>query len=993
MAGVSSLEELCAAARTQGADTLALTDTNGLYGVIRFVDVARYHGLKPILGAEVTHAQHRAVLLARTPEGYANLCRLLSARHSDDNFALITAVAHHRGGLVVCSDDLAALRAWKNLKVRNLYVELTPGKMMHQALAFSRRSGIPPVATSRAHFVHPHEFAVHRMLRAIALNTTLSQLPQDECCAPHHWLAPPSVLEPQYPHIPHALTNTCRIARNCYTEWNFKETIFPAFRELSDRQAFTLLKEKTYQGAIWRYGAIRPEVHIRIHDELAVIQSKGFAHSFLVVEEIVRQAPRTCGRGSAAASIVSYCLGITHVDPIRHHLFFERFLNVGRHDPPDIDIDFPWDERDRILDFVFAHYGADRVAMVANHNTLALRAAIREVAKVHGIPSDEISRIVPQLFRYLDFHQVHDTISLTKGLRAICQSQRWADPWPEVLLLAVRVQGRFQRLGLHCGGVVIVPDEIRRYVPVQVAAKGIPMIQWEKDQTEDAGLLKLDLLGNRSLAVIRDAIEAIARNTGHRLDYATWDPLSDGPTQNLIRRGDTIGCFYIESPATRLLLKKLWTGMPGARQEVADLFEYLVIVSSLVRPAANRYIREFVRRAHGHSYQPLHPQLEDVLKETHGIMVYQEDVTKVAMVLAGFSIEDADQLRKVLTKKHKERQLQDYKAQFFREAQARGVSPMITNRIWDMIMSFAGYSFCKPHSASYAQVSFKSAYLRAHYPAEFMAAVISNQGGFYSAFAYLSEARRMGLMVLPPDINTSEWHYTGHGSTIRIGFMQIKGLKQALVTQMLAERSANGRFQSFQEFLARVRPEPAQVRCLIKAGCCDSIAGEVTRPGLLWRAHAQYTTSSSQTEIMSHETPALPIPSDYTQKKKIQHEIALFGFPLSIHPLALYAEWLDGIDGVSANEMSRHVNQHVTMVGWLITEKPAQTKQGDAMEFIALEDQTGLYDATLFPNTYRRFGHLLRYDRPMIVEGLVEEEFQTVTLTVDRLRTPEGVAH
>jgi error-prone DNA polymerase len=740
-----------------------------LYGAIRFVEVARHHGLNPILGAEVTHEHHRAVLLAKTPEGYANLCRLLSARHSDDDFELVGAVAHYRRGVVVCSDDLAALMAWKKLKVRNLYVELTPGKMMHQALAFSRRSGIPPVATSRTHFVHQHDFAVHRMLRAIALNTTLSQLPQDECCAPHHWLAPASVLEPQYPHIPHALTNTRRIARSCYTEWNFKETIFPAFRELSDRQAFILLKEKTYQGAIWRYGAIRPEVHTRIHDELAVIQSKGFAHSFLVVEEIVRQAPRTCGRGSAAASIVSYCLGITHVDPIRHNLFFERFLNVGRHDPPDIDIDFPWDERDRILDFVFAHYGADRVAMVANHNTLALRAAIREVAKVHGIPSDEISRIVPQLFRYLDFHQIHDTISLSKGLRAICRSQRWADPWPEVLSLAVRVQGRFQRLGLHCGGVVIVPDEIRRYVPVQVAAKGIPMIQWEKDQTEDAGLLKLDLLGNRSLAVIRDAIEAIARNTGNRLDYATWDPLSDVPTQSLIRRGDTIGCFYIESPATRLLLKKLWTGMSRERREVADLFEYLVIVSSLVRPAANRYIREFVRRAHGHPYQPLHPQLEDVLKETHGIMVYQEDVTKVAMVLAGFDIEDADQLRKVLTKKHKQRQLQDYKAQFFRETQARGVSHSITSRIWDMIMSFAGYSFCKPHSASYAQVSFKSAYLRAHYPAEFMAAVISNQGGFYSAFAYLSEGRRMGLTVLPPDINASEWHYTGDGQRIRMG--------------------------------------------------------------------------------------------------------------------------------------------------------------------------------------------------------------------------------
>ena len=993
MAGVSSLEELCEAVRAQGADTLALTDTNGLYGAIRFVDVARHHGLKPILGAEVTHKHHRAVLLIKAPEGYANLCRLLSARHSDGDFELIKAVAKYWRGLVVCSDDLAALMAWKQLRVRDLYVELTPGKMMHQALAFSRQSGIPPVATNRIHFVHPDEYAVHRILRAIALNTTLSQLPQEECCAPYHWLAPASVLEPQYPHVPHALTNTCRIAQRCYSDWNFKETIFPTFRQLSDGQAFTLLKEKTYHGALWRYGAMRPEIHTRIQDELAVIQSKGFAHSFLVVEEIVRQAPRTCGRGSAAASIVSFCLGITHVDPIRHNLFFERFLNVGRHDPPDIDIDFPWDERDRILDFVFAHYGADRVAMVANHNTLALRAAIREVAKVYGIPSDEISRIVPHLFRHLDFHQIDHTTSLTKGLSAICHTQGLADPWPEVLLIAVRVQGRFQRLGLHCGGVVIVPDEIRRYVPVQVAAKGVPMIQWEKDQTEDAGLLKLDLLGNRSLAVIRDAIEAIARNTGCRLDYATWDPLSDAPTQDLIRRGDTIGCFYIESPATRLLLKKLWMGMPRERQEVADLFEYLVIVSSLVRPAANRYIREFVRRAHGCSYQPLHPRLEEVLKETHGIMVYQEDVTKVAMALAGFNIEDADQLRKVLTKKHKQRQLQDYKSQFFRGAQARGVSHVMTQKIWDMIMSFAGYSFCKPHSASYAQVSFKSAYLRAHYPAEFMAAVISNQGGFYSTFAYLSEARRMGLAVLPPDINASAWHYTGHGQAIRMGLMQLKGLKQELAERLLAERSAKGPYRSFQEFLARVRPEPAQARCLIKASCCDSIAGEVTRPGLLWRVHAHHPPPLTQKELMLHGTQALPIPPDYTQEKKIHHEIAFFGFPLSIHPLTLYAEWLDGMEVVPANEMPQYVNQRVTMVGWLITEKPAQTKQGEAMEFISLEDQTGLYDATLFPNTYRRFGHLLRYDRPLIVEGQIEEEFQTVTLTVDRLRVPEALPH
>ena len=292
--------------------------------------------------------------------------------------------------------------------------------------------------------------------------------------------------------------------------------------------------------------------------------------------------------------------------------------------------------------------------------------------------------------------------------------------------------------------------------------------------------------------MIRDALAAIAEHTGDHIDYATWDPLSDPETQALIQRGDTIGCFYIESPATRLLLKKLWTDMPAHRRAQADVFEYLVIVSSLIRPAANRFIQEFVRRAHGLAYRPLHPLVEDVLAETHGIMVYQEDVTKVAMGLAGFSAEEGDQLRKILSKKHKHRQLQDYRQQFFDGALARGVELRTIQAVWEMMMSFVGYSFCKPHSASYAQVSFKSAYLRAHYPAEFMAAVISNQGGFYSTFAYLSEARRMGLTILPLDINTSEWAYRGIGMTLYLGFMQLKGLERAFVTRFLKERQCHG---------------------------------------------------------------------------------------------------------------------------------------------------------------------------------------------------------
>ena len=976
MQGVSTLETLCRTARSHGSHALALTDTNGLYGAIRFIEVARAHGLRPILGAELTHSQHRAVLLVKDLHGYTNLCRLLSQRHCNADFDCIAAVQAHRRGLIILSDDLPALTIWKRYSPADLYVELTPGTLMHQALAFSRRTNLPPVATNRVHFLSPKEFPLHQTLRAIALNTTLSQLSQDSCCTPHHWLMPLSSLQAHFPHVPHAISNTLKIAQACYTEWSFRETIFPNFRQLSDSHAVTLLREKTYAGAQWRYGNPSSAVIDRIEHELTVIRDKGYAHYFLVVDEIVRQAPRTCGRGSAAASIVSYCLGITHVDPIRHNLFFERFLNPGRHDPPDIDIDFPWDERDRIIDFVFARYGSRQAGMVANHNTLALRAAIREVAKVYGIPPAEMRHVSQLLTR--------QPLSLTT-LRK---------PWPEILSRARQLQGRLRHLSVHCGGMVIVPDDLRRYVPVEVTAKGVPVIQWEKDQTEEAGLVKIDLLGNRSLAVIRDALAAIAEHTGDHIDYATWDPLSDLETQALIQRGDTIGCFYIESPATRLLLKKLWTGMPPHRRAQAEVFEYLVIVSSLIRPAANRFIQEFVRRAHGLAYRPLHPLVEDILTETHGIMVYQEDVTKVAIGLAGFSAEEGNQLRKILSKKHKHRQLQDYRQQFFDGALTRGVELQTIQAVWDMIMSFVGYSFCKPHSASYAQVSFKSAYLRAHYPAEFMAAVISNQGGFYSTFAYLSEARRMGLTILPLDINTSEWAYRGIGMTLCLGFMQLKGLERAFVTRFLEERQRHDHYRSFHEFLTRLNPEPAQTRLLILAGCFDAIAGEVNRPGLLWRLYANHPVCglSPHQSALRHAipllptSPTLPIPNDYATERKVQYEIQLFGFPLQCHPLTLYARYWSHLNLIPAIEMHAHISKEITMVGWLITEKPAVTKHGQSMAFLTLEDTTELYDTTLFPDVFQQYRPLLTNERPLLLHGKVEEEFGAITLTITQIQ-------
>jgi len=976
MAGVNSVEALCAAAIRQGASALALTDVNGLYGAIRFIQAARDVGLRPLLGAELTHCSHRTVALARTAAGYANLCTILSDLHCDPSFDFIAAVQRHRDGLILLSDDETALIEWRQNSSDDLYVEVTPGLSMQ---AFSRLAAdlaLPPVATNRVHFIDPDEFVTHRLLRAIALNSTLSRLSESDCCGASHWMKPASEMAPQFPHLPLAMENAGRIAGQCHADWTFASTVFPAFRELSDHEATAAVRTRTYEGALWRYGAISPEVKERIEHELAIIEGKRFAHIFLVVEDIVQRSPMTCGRGSAAASIVAYCLGLTHVDPIRHKLYFERFLNPGRDDPPDIDIDFPWDERDGLLAWALDHYRG-RAAMVANHSTLGLRGAVREVAKVYGMPPSEIDRVAPHVGRQAEILERAEQSVARTWAESLSGTLRLGPPWPEILAQSASVLGHFRQTAVHCGGLVIVPSDIRQYVPVEIAVKGVPVIQWEKEQTETSGLVKIDLLGNRSLSVIRDALKAVQENTGRAIDYATWDPVTDESTCELIRRGDTLGCFYVESPATRLLLKKLWTRMPADRRRQADVFEYLVIVSSLVRPAAISFVNELVRRAHGASYEPLHTILLDVLADTYGIMVYQEDVTRVAMALAGFSIDEADELRKVVSKKQKHRKLRDFCDRFTRGALTRGIPPATIEAVWAMIMSFAGYSFCKPHSASYAQVSFKSAYLRAHYPAEFMAAVITNQGGYYSTLAYLSEARRMRLEILPPDVNASAVGYTGNGRSIRVGLMQVKDLTESLIRRIVEEHKEGGLYGSFEDFLRRVKPEPVQARNLVKAGCCDSLAGGLSRPALLWRVFA------AARDAWDAEVPA---PADYSAATKAQHEIEILGFPLRSHPLEVYARRMEKTGYILAKDMRQWAGREVTMLGWLVTEKLTHTRRGEPMAFVTFEDTSDIYETTFFPAAFRLYAMLLAPNFPYLLRGTVEEEFGAVTLTIRNLQ-------
>jgi len=977
--GVLSLEEICAAARCLGITTLALTDRNGLYGIPRFLELATEHGLAPIIGAEACHDSGRAVLLARNPEGYANLCRLLSDLHCQSGFDLAGGLAAQRRGLVILSDEEKILRPLARISRHDLFVELSPGHRMHGALALAKELKLPPAATSHALFLTDEDRELHRLIRAIALNTRLSRLAVEQTARPDDRLLSPQRMADFFPHCPEAMENTARIAERCRNDWDFSTTIFPAFRGLGGKEAFVELERRARQGIPWRYGQTNQVIEERLHKELAIIDAKGFAHYFLVVEEIARQSERTCGRGSAAASLVAYLLGITHVDPIRHNLFFERFLNPGRLDPPDIDIDFPWDERDAILDFVFARYGARRCAMVANQIGFQGRSALRETAKVFGIPEVEIKAMTERISGAWGAERLGESLES----HPLFAGEKLSDDWRRILNLARRLNGQLRHLGLHCGGVVVVPDEIRAFVPVEVSAKGLPVIQWEKDQAEAAGLVKIDILGNRSLAVIRDALHAVEKKTGTRIDYAAWQPLEDEATRELLCSGETMGCFYIESPATRQLLKKMWVGNP--RGAACDLFEHLVMASSIIRPAANAFIREFVARMRGKAWQPLHPLLEEVLDESYGIAVYQEQITRMAMALAGFSAFEGDLLRKIISKKHKGKKLADCRQQFFAGGERNGIPRQTLERIWEQILSFAGYSFCKPHSASYALVSCKSAFLKAHYPAEFMAAVISNQGGFYSPLAYLSEARRMGIQVLPPDINESGLPYAGAGKELRVGLMQIQGLNGEAAERLLRERKEGGMYRSFGEFLKRVKIDAADTGLLVKAGCFDALAGIKQRPALLWESLAFQTgkKEGGSGSLFEETHPLLPRPAPYDGPTVLRQELETLGLLLSCHPLSLHRRQAARLHPVPARELGRWIGRHVTAIGWWVTGKTVQDRNGRPMEFVSFEDTTAIFDVTFFPDAYARFCRKLSRLRPYVLKGKVEEEFGVATLNAE----------
>ena len=964
MRGTIPLMKLITRTKRLHMSHIALTEVNGLWGFIRFVQLAKEQGIKAIAGTNLITEMDNVILLAENQTGYENMCRIISSIHDDPDASIPNLLVLFHSGLFILAHQDSVLELLSTfIPNSHLFVELRPSISEAKAQALANTYQLEIIATGDVYFLSKEDYHTHRILRAIDLNTTLSQLPPNETKDQRHFFRSEKEMIDLFPSSMAAINNSQYLAERCKTDWTYTNTIFPDLSLKNTHRANKALRSLVTTGAQERYGKINGLLKKRINYELSLITQKGFAPYFLIVRDIVRQTESTIGRGSGAASVVSYCLYITQVDPLRYNLQFERFIHPERMNMPDIDIDFPWDERDKILDYIFNKYSTERSAMVSSQVFLQPRSSIREVSKVYGLAEEEIKAITKRIGYYSRRAELVKWVRNDRRFKNLDLD----DTLMEILKYSEKVMGAFRVSSVHPGGVIIVPDEIRKYVPVLTAPKGVQIVEWEKDQVEDSGLLKIDILGNRSLAVVRDTLKQVGLYRNEYMDYHKIQPVGDLRTEDLMKTGRTMGVFYIESPATRQLL---------AKAGKVD-FEHVVIYSSIIRPAANRYTNLMLDRIHGQSWKLLHQDLE-CLAESYGIMVYEEQVSMVARKIAGFSYAESDYLRKVISKPALEHAIPRWKRKFISGAVNRGYTAKLAQTLWQMIQSFSGYSFCKPHSASYAMLSFTCAYLKAYFPAEFLAAVIANQGGFYSPYAYLSEARRFGIRIMPPHINRSFREYRGRKDRIRMGFMAIRNLQAKAIDAILNERKS-GDFASLADFLARVDIDLSDAMVLTNAGCFVELEPEITHKDIAFRTAHFYLQNENREPLT---VPTLTGNLSRQEKRKL--EIDTFGFPISEHPLLNYLPYL-GKRIKKAKDIHLYIGKTIALAGIAITRKITATRNRQPMEFVTFEDETDLYECVMFPEAYETFGDLLNWETLFLIQGKVEKAYSVYTVTIEKL--------
>jgi DNA polymerase-3 subunit alpha len=1033
--------ELVERARALGMPAVALTDTNGLYAAIPFYQAARDAGIKPILGAtldieirnsksEIRKAKHETrnetlLLLALDRAGYSNLCRLITCRQLGEQPAGLEALAAHAQGLAALYAPGAAepecAASLKDIFGDAFYLEAhhfpASGRSnLRAALALARACARPLVATNDVHFLRPEDEVNHRVLNAIRTGALLTQVEKTEIADAEAWFKPGEEMARAFADYPEALRSTLAIAERANLELELGRTIFPEFPVPEGETAFSWLWKLCFEGARERYRPLRPEVLARLTHELEVIDRLQLAPYFLLVRDMVDEARRrgipVVGRGSAASSMVSYCLGISRVCPLRWGLYFERFLNEQRGDCPDIDLDICGARRDEMLEYVYRRWGGERVAMIASFVTMHARMAVQEVAKVFGLPPREVHHFTRRL-PHRPVREILEAIRTLPECRALPVDE---EPWKSILAVARRLDDFPRHLGIHPCGTVIAPRPLAELVPLEFATKGIVVTQYDMNAIEALGLVKMDLLGQCGLTTMALALAGIEKSVGERIAFDAI-PENDPATCAMIAAGRTMGVFQIESPGLRGLLRTL-----GARR-----LEEICLALALIRPGASKYGSKeaFLRRLRGQ--EPVrypHPRLEPILRETLGIAVYQEQVMQIAQAVGALTLAEADLVRRAAAKFADERERERLRGKFLKAAAQLGLEGRTRDEAWLMVEKFAGFGFCKAHAATYADLAYRIAYLKAHYPAEFLAAMASSGAGFYHVSAYVEEAKRWGIEVRLPSVNHSPAEYTTEpctvrhgaesahrgepvaaskresaaGRAIRIGLMQVKGLGAETIAAILRAREHDGPFRSLTDFLRRVPANRDEIEALIKCGAFDDVARGLARPALLWQWNLASAASGTRAEtdpapkLFPETAAAGPGPAgevlaglalaEYTPAQRLAYEQEILELAVSGHPLDLVAR-----DGEQwSTELSQHRGREVRLLGWLITFRHVATKDYRNMMFLTLEDQRGLYEAVLFPEAYERYGGLVFETRMLRVIGWVEADGQINCQRLEPLR-------
>jgi DNA-directed DNA polymerase III PolC len=944
----------------------------------------------------------------------------------------------------------------KDIFTDRLHIEvqhLSPGdgRTLREAERLGHELGIPLVATNNVYFLKPEEHLHHRALNAIRTGGLLTTVAPPEIITGEAWFKPAAEMQKCFPDHPEWLEATSEIVDRCNLKLELGKLIFPEFSVPDGESAFSYLWKLSFDGARKRYKPLRPEVLSRLTHELEVIEHWKLAPYFLLVWDIVEEARRrgipAVARGSAASSMVTYCLGISRVCPLRWGLYFERFLNEQRGDCPDIDIDICGARRDELLDYVYAHWGAEqvaearqgpRVAMIGSFITMHARLAVREVAKVFGVPPGEVDRFTKRL----PHRPVREILQAIRDLPECRDLPIDDEPWKTILQVALRLDDAPRHLGIHPCGTVISAQPLTRLTPLERATKGIVVTQYDMNAIEALGLIKMDLLGQRGFTTMSLALDNIERSlqpVGAGLAPPALDatrvasgasrvapdgvtpcpkpreidfdaiPENDPATCAVIASGRTLGVFQIESPAMRGMLRMM----------KAHTLEEMAIALAIIRPGAAEYGSKelFVKRLRGEEKLVYpHDSLKPILADTLGVCVYQEQVMQIAQAVGSMSLAEADLVRRTSVKYSGRADYDRLRGKFEQAAAMMGLTKQQREESWMMVEKFAGFGFCKAHAATYADVAYRMAYLKTHHPAEFLAAMSSAGAGFYHVSAYVEEAKRWGIAVRLPSVNHSRMEYTAEPAedgkrALRVGLMQVRGLRIETITAILRAREEAGSFRSLEDFLRRVPVERDEIEALVKCGAFDDVHDEVhphrmTRPEMLWQWNLlqvagkntlPHASRSSGIALPGNSNPLfaeatapdsigttlaeMRLP-EYTLEQKLRYERELLEVCVSGHPLDFLPRngeaWSDELLGLRG--------KRVTLCGWVVTYRHVGTKNYRNMMFVTLEDQRGIYEVVLFPDAYDRYGGLVFETRTLRVTGRVEHDGQINGEKLEALR-------